>query len=168
MSPDSHSYIAKEALVNGVINGIVNGAFAWYLSAGKVALPVWGASGILVDFVATAAILVFILSVIVLPLQRRKLVKLSMPDAEPPLRFLRYLGWLAPQRDALKALALALIMALLSLPVLWLGFSFAAGEVMGRLDYTLLKSLYTAVVAGAVVPLLILFAMHPVRRVSHS
>ncbi|WP_372865345.1 hypothetical protein [Spongiibacter sp.] len=168
MSANSQHYIVKEALINGGINAVVNGAFAWYLSAGKPELAVWGQSGVLVDFLATAAILVFILSLIVLPLQRRKLAKMPLASAEPPFGFLRYLGWLAPQHDALKALILAWLAALLSLPVLWLGFALFGVDTMGRWDYTLLKSLYTGVVAASVVVVIVLLAMHPVRRVSHS
>ena len=168
MTSDSRRHIYKEASTNGVINGCVNGAFAWYLSEEKPTLAVWGGQGVIVDFIATAAILVFILSLIVLPLQRRKVAKLGLAAVQPPFAFIRYLGWLAPHRDALKALALALLAALLSVPVLAALFSVAGVDTLNRVDFTLLKSVYTGVVAALVVPLIVLFAMHPVRRVHAS
>lgn len=168
MSTDSRRYIFKEASINGVINGCVNGAFAWYLSEEKPVLSVWTAQGVLVDFIATAVILVFILSLIVLPLQRRKVAKEGLAAVQPPFAFMRYMGWLAPQRDVVKALALALLAGLLSLPVLATLFSVAGVDQISRFDFTLLKSVYTGVVAAAVVPLIVLFAMHPVRRAQAS
>lgn len=165
MTTASPHYILKEASSNGVINACVNGGFAWYLSAEKTLLSVWGGQGVIVDFVATAAILVFLLSLIVLPLQRRKLSKLDLGPVQPPFAFIRYLGWLAPHRDLVKALVLALLAALLSLPLLAGAFFLTGAEQLSPLAFTLAKAVYTGVVAAAVVPLVILFAMHPVRRV---
>ena len=66
MNVNSRGYIAKEALGSGVVNGLINGAFAWYLSRDKEQLLVWGEKGMVVDFLFTALILVFLLSLIVL------------------------------------------------------------------------------------------------------
>lgn len=165
MSTASQGYIVKEASTNGVINAFMNGGFAWYLSAEKLSLPVWGGQGVIVDFIATAAILVFILSLIVLPLQRSKVAKHGLGAVQPPFAFIRYLGWLAPQRDLVKALVLALLAALVSLPLIALVFFLGGVDQLSPLAFTLSKALYTGLVAAAVVPLIILFAMHPVRRV---
>ena len=68
-----------------------------------------------VDFLFTALILVFLLSLIVLPLQRRKFAKASTV-VQPPFAFIRYLGWAAGYRDSVKSLLLALTAVVASLP----------------------------------------------------
>lgn len=162
------AYIVKEALGSGVVNGLINGAFAWYLSREKDEITVWGEKGMVVDFLFTAMILVFLLSLIVLPLQRRKLAKHPLTSAEPPLRFLRYLGWAAPLRDSLKALLLAIGSVVVSLPLLWVVFALMGGQSYSPAEFTLMKSIYTGLLSVAVVPLVILFAMHPVRRLNRQ
>ena len=167
MNVNSRGYIAKEALGSGVVNGLINGAFAWYLSRDKEQLLVWGEKGMVVDFLFTALILVFLLSLIVLLLQRRKFAKASTV-VQPPFAFIRYLGWAAGYRDSVKSLLLALTAVVASLPLLWLVFSLMGAQSYSPYEFTVLKSVYTGLLSVAVVPVVILFAMHPVRRIKEK
>ncbi len=64
--------IRKEALINGCANAFFNGLIAWWLLQDSEPLGLLGSGGMLVDLAATGFILVFIVTLIVVAINRRK------------------------------------------------------------------------------------------------
>jgi len=160
------SYLLRESLVSGLSNAVINGGFAWYLSAGRDRLPILGGNGVLADFIATAVILVFVLSLIVLPLQQKHALKKVRVGAEPPLIFLKLFAHIAIRRNALKALMLAIYAGVISLPVLFMMFLALDVDGLSRMQYVLSKSLFTGLLAGLVVMPIVYMALYPLRKQS--
>ncbi|WP_320836776.1 hypothetical protein [Zhongshania sp.] len=160
------SYLLRESFVSGLSNAVINGGFAWYLSAGRDRLPILGGNGVLADFIATAVILVFVLSLIVLPLQQKHALKKVRVGAEPPLIFLKLFAHIAIRRNALKALMLAIYAGVISLPVLFMMFLALDVDGLSRMQYVLSKSLFTGLLAGLVVMPIVYMALYPLRKQS--
>lgn len=72
MSTAMNQYIFRESAVNFITNTFFNGLIAWLLLRGGPDLTMWGKHNFAFDLMATAFILLFIVTVIVIPLQRRK------------------------------------------------------------------------------------------------
>lgn len=157
------SYLLRESLVSGLSNAVINGGFAWYLSAGRDRLPILGGNGVLADFIATAVILVFVLSLIVLPLQQKHAMKKVTVGAEPPLIFLKIFSHIAIHRNSIKALMLAIYAGVIALPIVFLVFIAFDVDGLSRVQYVLSKSLFTGVLAGLVVMSIVYMALYPVR-----
>ena len=160
------SYLLRESLVSGLSNAVINGGFAWFLSAGRDRLPILGGDGVLTDFIATAVILVFVLGLIVLPLQQKHALQKVIVGAEPPLLFLRIFSHIAIRRNALKALMLAIYAGVIALPLVFLLFSVLDVESLSRVQYVLSKSLFTGLLAGLVVLPIVYMALYPLRKQS--
>jgi len=73
MSSHLQQYILKESTINFVTNAFFNGVIAWFLLRNGTDLTMWGAHSFAFDLMATAFILLLIVTLIVVPLQRRKL-----------------------------------------------------------------------------------------------
>ena len=68
-------HLQHEALVGGVSNAIFNGLIAWLLLRSGPSLAWGGEHSFAVDVVATALLLPLIVALIVIPLQRGKLLQ---------------------------------------------------------------------------------------------
>ena len=75
MSQDASAHLRHEVLVGGISNMVFNGLIAWLLLRGGSALTWGGEHSFVVDVLATAFLLPFIVALIVIPLQRGKLRK---------------------------------------------------------------------------------------------
>ena len=65
-------YLRREVTTNGLTNAFFNGVICWYLIKEKADLTWWGEHSFAGDILATALILPWIVAMIVIPLQRRK------------------------------------------------------------------------------------------------
>jgi hypothetical protein len=119
-----HSHIRHESLVSGISNLVFNGVIAWLLLRSGSKLTLGGENNYAVDIAATAFILPFIVALIVIPLNRRKLAAGKAPgvklDRRLPLqafllRFPKGLGWQA----CWIALLAAVVFTPLTLAILW-------------------------------------------------
>lgn len=161
---DNNSYIFKTALHSGVTNSIVNGLFAWFLSSGKTHLAIYGGAGVFVDYLATTAILIFILTLIVLPMQRKK-APLNMPvNTATPSYYSTFFAYMSAYRNIAIALLLALYGLILVAPLLLVIFEaisiFGVSE-LSRLHYSVAKGLLMGIVAALVVRPIIYIAFKP-------
>ena len=73
MADDAKSHLKHEFLVGGISNMFFNGLIAWLLLRGGPALGWTGSGNFVGDLFATALLLPFIVGLIVIPLQRKKL-----------------------------------------------------------------------------------------------
>jgi hypothetical protein len=75
VSRDLSTHIKREVVMNGVMNVICNGGITWLLLKGGKPLVLVGIPSIGVDLAATGAIMLFIIALIFIPLNHRKMVK---------------------------------------------------------------------------------------------
>ncbi len=156
-----YKVIYKDAVINGVTNAIFNGYIAWLILRDRTILSMWGDGGFGFDILATAFILLFIVTLIVVPLSRRKVLQgklrsIHLQAGNPIHSFLRYM----PAGLLWQALAFGLIglfiVAPLTLVMLWL---LGAGS-LGPLAFALIKGGWAGVLAGTmVIPMILLAVM---------
>lgn len=149
MTDDITGYIRKEALVNGVSNAVFNGLAAWYLLKNKEWMPVWGNSGIAVDIVATAAILLFIVALILIPLNASKKRKGKAPafswDASNRLHRVTQC---MPGKLVARAFCFAGVGIVLVAPVSLLPYVVFGIEGMSGADYAIVKGVWAGIMAA--------------------
>ncbi|MFT5576452.1 MAG: hypothetical protein ACI89D_001977 [Bermanella sp.] len=152
MSQSFSTHVYREALSNGFTNAFFNGVIAWYLVKHRDLIPVWGAEGLAVDFTATSIILVFIVSLIVIPLARRKVRKGDFPFVDWPAGALRnFLGFMAQRHLAVCALMLGLLSALLFVPPMLLLTQVLEISTFSAQHFAVVKGIWAGIVAAAMV-----------------
>ncbi len=159
MTPaDLKHYLQHNATTNGLANMVANGGICYWLIQDKGPVTWWGHSNFGGDLLATAFILPFIVTLIVIPIQRmkRRKGKVGYPDvAQLPTWLQRFLrmpqGLLA--RAALFGLLGMLVVALPTLAVL-----FATGiSVFTPLQYAVFKGVWAGLLAALIVgPMVVL------------
>ncbi len=156
MSDEVNAHIRHEVKTNGVMNTVFNGGIAFLLLKGGENLSLRG--DIIVDLMATGAILLFIVSLILIPLNRSKVAKgkLATHDWDNNKSLHRLL-----QKFPKSLFARALIFALFGLLViapLTAGVLFVVGATeFSPLAYSIFKGLWAGLMAAAMtVPMVLL------------
>lgn len=153
-------YLTHGGTTNGLANAIANGAICWLLFRNKGDVTWWGDSNFGGDLLATAFILPFIVTIIVLPLQRAKRRKrrVSSPDIDalPP-----YLSWVLrlPRNLWGRASFFGFTGTLaFAVPTLLTLFLLGASSFTPA-QYALFKGLWAGVLAGVLVCPMITLAL---------
>ncbi len=157
------AHIRKETIINGVTNAIFNGGIAWWLLYDKEPLSFWGMHSFGIDMIATATILLFIVALILIPLNRRKVSKgqlapIRWDESRALHRILRRLPRKLFGRALFFGLAGLLIIAPLSLLILKvLGIQSIAAT-----SYAVFKGFWAGAVAASMVgPMILVAAAEP-------
>jgi len=113
-----------------------------------------------IDIIATAFILPFIVTLIVIPLQRKKLrAQKVSPIVLNHEKFVqRYISYL-PKSLFLTALIFGAISMLIFSPATFLGFQLLGIETVSPLNYSIFKGMWAGLIAAAMVGPMILFAL---------
>ncbi|MGI9284826.1 MAG: hypothetical protein ACR2P1_05525 [Pseudomonadales bacterium] len=147
MSEELNAHILHEVKTNGVMNTVFNGGIAFLLLKGGENLTLRG--DIIVDLMATGAILLFIVSLILIPLNRSKVAKGKLTAHNWDTNKLLH-RWL--QRFPKSLFARALIFALVGLLViapLTAGALFVVGATeFSPLAYSIFKGLWAGLMAA--------------------
>jgi hypothetical protein len=154
------STIRHEMLVSGISNTVFNGLIAWLLLRAGSNLTLAGEHSYAVDVMATAFILPFIVTLIVIPLNRRKLAANKVPSV-----FLNTDNWLQASLlrfpDSLWGRAFwfgllsMLIVTPLTLTPLWaLGI-----HEFTPLSYSIFKGVWAGLMAAALTTPMLLLAL---------
>ena len=149
MSDAVSGFITKEALTNGVSNAFFNGLAAWYLLKSKPWMPVLGEAGIVVDVIATSIILLFIVTLIIIPLSRSKKRKGKAPefswDSSRQLHrfFMRLPPGLVARAFCFAGLGIVVVSPVSLLPYFMFGI-----EGMSGADYAIVKGVWAGFMAG--------------------
>lgn len=152
MSQKLESHIRKEAITNGVTNALFNGVIAWYLLAGKGYMAMWSGAGIAVDIAATAAILLFIVALIVIPLNRSKVRKGKLPAFQWDKHKLLHRFWQAfPNPLLARALCFALLGLLVVAPITYVPYILLGIQGMEGGTYAIVKGVWAGVMAAIMV-----------------
>lgn len=156
MSQTFVGHLCREALNNGITNAFFNGLIAWWLVKHRESIPVWGGEGLAVDFVATAIILVFIVSLIVIPLTRRKAASGKLPASVWPAGGLRRcLEFMARRHLLVCALLLGLASALLFVPPTVLLAEILGISAFSAQHFAIVKAVWAGIVAAVMVVVMI-------------
>ena len=137
-----------------------NGVVAWLLLKGGNNLTLGGQHSYIVDIAATAFILPFIVTLIVIPLNRRKLAAGKAPRIQlDPGNSLHVLVMNFPSNLWLQALCFGAITMLIITPItitpLW-----ALGIMeFTPLEYSIFKGVWAGLMAAAITPPMLLVAL---------
>ena len=156
---DLGDHIRQEVKTAGVSNAFFNGVIAWLLLRGGGQLTLAGERSYAVDILATAFILPFIVTLIVIPLARRKRDKGVLPAVT-----LDESHWLEsrlrhfPAGLGVRALCLGAIGLLLFAPLTLLPLWLIGVDSFTPLAFAVFKGAWAGVLAAALTPLMLLLA----------
>jgi len=152
MTSGLNNYIKRERLMNGGTNTLFNGGIAWLSLKGKGLLHLAGSGSFAIDIVATAFILPFIVTLIVIPLQKRKANKGSIARFTPnKANLIERLAAGFPQSLWLSALYFGLIGMLIIAPTTLLGIILLGADTFTPEAYSLFKGLWAGAIAAILV-----------------
>jgi hypothetical protein len=160
MTAAAKAHLKHEVLVGGISNTIFNGLIAWLLLRNGPALAWGGEHSFVVDVIATALLLPFIVALIVIPLQRSKLNKGKLqPISLGPDSALQSLANRFPTSTFKSALLFGLIGTLVIAPLTLLGFYLAGIETIPPTAYAVFKGIWAGLMAGVLVIPMVLVAL---------
>lgn len=161
MDQKIYDHIKKESVVNFVCNAVINGIIAWFIVRSKGTLVMWGGEHSFgQDIVATAFLLLLIISLIVIPLNKINVRKGKVPSLEwnRGLVFHRILSRF-PKNTFLCSLifgfiGLGIVVPLTLFPLFALGIT-----QMTPSSYSIFKGVWAGILAGVMIWPIILYAL---------
>ena len=149
MSQELSAHIRKEAITNGISNAIFNGLAAWFLLKDKPWLGMWDGGGIAVDIAATAAILLFIVALILIPLNRSKRRKGKAPQMHWDNSKALHRFWQRfPKGLVARGFCFAGLGLLVVAPVSYLPYIVLGVDGMPGPTYAMVKGLWAGLMAA--------------------
>jgi len=147
MRKDLSTHIKREAAMNGVMNVICNGGIAWLLFKGGESLVLL--PGIGVDLAITGVLMLFIIALILIPLNRHKTLKGNLELLRWQVgNKLHSLLQRFPQSLLLRGLCFALVGLLIFVPVTVTLLFLAGIEQLTPLNYSIFKGIWAGIVAA--------------------
>lgn len=152
MQPQTIQYIKKEAITNGGSNVVFNGVIAFLLLKNTGPLQWFGEHSFVIDIMATAFILPFIVALIVVPLQRRKLrlEKIASISLDDSYIFERTMNRL-PSSVFFSAVIFGLIGLFIFAPATLFLFFLAGITEIPPLHYSIFKGIWAGIIAASLV-----------------
>ncbi len=162
MSETISAHVRHEARNNGLTNTLCNGAAAWFLLKSGENLTLLG--NITGDLMATAAILLFIVALILIPLNRSKVKKGKVAAHDwDNSKALHRLLQRAPKSLFVRALLFALFGMLVIAPLTLLALWAVGATEFTPLAYSIFKGIWAGLMAAAMtVPMVLLGAANDV------
>jgi hypothetical protein len=154
------STIRHETMVSGVSNTVFNGLIAWLLLRAGSNLTLAGEHSFAIDVAATAFILPFIVTLIVIPLNQRKLAANKVTsirlDSGSPLQavLLQF-----PENLWLRALGFGLLTMLIVTPLTLLPLWVLGIHEFTPLAYSIFKGAWAGLMAAALTTPMLLLAL---------
>lgn len=166
MSAEVATHIRKEVMTNGISNAVFNGLAAWFLLKSTEWMPMWGEPSIAIDITATSAILLFIVTLIMIPLNRSKRRKGKAPDLQWDNskwlhRFLqRFPRGLVARAFCFAGLGIVVVSPISFLPYIALGVEGMSGSA-----YAIAKGVWAGIMAGIMcIPMIIIGLTDPLEK----
>ena len=150
MAHDVATHVRKEMITTGVSNAIFNGLAAVSLAKGAEALPLWGLpASIALDIAATSMVLLFIVALIMIPLNRSK-VRSGKVEAFQwdNSRVLHRFWQRLPQGLLARAFCFAGLGLAVVAPVSCSYYVILGVESMTSYDYAVTKGLWAGIMAA--------------------
>lgn len=163
---DYKGYLTKEVTTNGLSNAFFNGLACWYLIKDKGDMPFWGPHSFGVDIIATAFILPWIVTLILVPLQKVKMRKGKASswntEAVAPHYMFDFVAAF-PQKLWLNAILFGLIGMLVFAPALLLLLFVGQVEIFTAAEYAVFKGIWAGALAALLTtPMILLGLRQPV------
>jgi hypothetical protein len=139
---------------------VFNGLIAWLLLRNGPALTWGGKHSFAVDVLATGLLLPFIVALIVIPLQRKKMRKGQLPAINlGPHSFAQSFADRLPSSTLKSALLFGLLGAAVIAPLTLAGFYLLGVNQLAPLNYSVFKGLWAGAIAGVLVVPMALLAL---------
>lgn len=159
-STSATDHLRHELMVCGFSNLIFNSLAAWLLLRNGPVLRWNGESSFVVDIIATGFLLPFIVALIVVPLQRRKLKQGALqPINLGSASFLQSLANRFPSGTFKCAILFGLIGMLVIAPLTLLIFYLVGIIAVSPLQYAVLKGIWAGLMAATLVVPMVLIAL---------
>ena len=154
-------HIGRNTLTNGVTNALANGLICWLLFRDKASLVFWDSSGgFAADLLATGFLLAMIVTLILLPIQRKQLkvgsINAGVLSASSPLT--RQL--VVVTEPYLSAVALASLLGLITAAGTLLILHIMSMHSFSTVHYSVFKGLWAGCFSGALAYLIINLTGH--------
>lgn len=142
------TYLSKETKNSGIINVVLNSGIAWLLFKSSEIVPMWGDHGFAFDLVVTAFLLLFITSLILIPVNRKKVSRgdLSSFEWDDSLWLHRFLIRF-PRSVSVCALIFGLIGLFIYAPVSLLLLVFTNTTEFSAINFAIFKGLWAGLLA---------------------
>ena len=152
--------IRHETLVSGISNTIFNGLIAWLLLRAGSNLTLGGEHNFAIDIMATAFILPFIVTLIVIPLNQRKLAANKVSAVRLDARFpLESLLLRFPKNLWLRALWFGFFTMLIVTPVTLVPLWALGIHEFTPIAYSVFKGIWAGLMAAAITTPMLLLAL---------
>jgi len=166
MTHELTTYLKHECSVNGLTNAFFNGLICWLLIKNNGTITWWGQHNFGYDILATGFILPFIVTLIVIPIQRRKTANNKTPafTLDPSNSSHAILNKF-PASNMGRAFYFGLIGMIVvgGLSLLILGL--VGVQNFSAVEYSIFKGVWAGVLATILVTPMILLALHQDYRV---
>ena len=160
MSIDARAHLQHEVLVGGISNTVFNGLIAWLMLRGGPGMAWSGEHSFVVDVMATALLLPFIVALIVIPLQRGKLNSGKLqPINLGPASAAQGLADRFPAGAFKSALCFGLVGLLIIAPLTLLGIYLTGIEAFTANGYAIFKGIWAGLMAAVLVIPMVLVAL---------
>lgn len=154
-------HIRKECTINGISNVFFNALIAWLLLKGGADLTLGGENNFAVDLIATGFILPFIVTLIIIPLNKRQLDKQALsPITLNQDHWMEGLLAKFPQGLFLRAVLFGCIGMLLLAPLTLLPLWLLGIEQFTPLAYAIFKGVWAGAIAALLAVPMILLALN--------
>ena len=160
MSNSVSQHIRRECTVNGLSNTLFNGLIAWLLLKGGADLTLGGENSFAVDLLATGFILPFIVTLIIIPLNKRQLARQTITSISlDQNNWMQGLLLKFPAGLVLRAVLFGLIGMLLLAPMTLLPLWALGIEQFSPTAYALFKGVWAGAIAALLAIPMILLAL---------
>lgn len=160
MTQQITDYIRHQVMINGSTNAFANGIIAWWLLKDGRAMEWWGDKSFAIDIMATGFLLPFIVALIVIPLQKRKITSgklpiLTLDKGDWPQR------WLIPFPKSMFLTSLLFGSAGLFLfsPLTFAAFLILGIDSITPANYSIFKGVWAGLVASILVGPMIMIGL---------
>jgi hypothetical protein len=162
MSAQAKKYLKHEIFITGISNGLFNALIAWLLLKEGPALIWGGDKGFVGDLTASAFILPFIIALIVISVQKRKLRKgkLQTIDFGAGSALQRMVNRL-PQSKTANAFCFGIAGIIIAVPLPLLGFHLIGIEQIEALNYAIFKGIWAGLLSAILIVPMVMSALRP-------
>ncbi|WP_345335637.1 hypothetical protein [Ferrimonas pelagia] len=160
MSKQTKTHIKKDVALNVFLNVVLNAGISWMLLKGGETLIWGGDKGFVGDLLATAFLMPFIVTLIMIAVQRKK-VRAGKRDAVALNTGAPLMSLLArfPRSLFKNGLLFGGAGMLILAPITLLGLWIVGVETFSPGTYSVFKGLWAGVIAGILVPMMILVGL---------
>ena len=153
MKPALGAYMRVEIMASVVINVVINVLIIWFDKKDEGTLYLYGDKGYGIDIIATCFLLFFLMSLVVLAIQRSRVKSGKAPDFSwdmdqiPHQILARF-----PRSIWLSAFLFGLLALVIYAPLTLVALAFAGIGEFTPLNYTIFKGIWVALMVWIAVP----------------